>query len=59
MLGYSVGAHIAGLVANYLPDDKLGRITGNNDFSIIIEYFIAEFRVHCESYLSKSHLSRS
>ncbi|CAG5099699.1 Similar to pla1a: Phospholipase A1 member A (Danio rerio) [Cotesia congregata] len=28
MLGYSVGAHIAGLVANHLPDDKLGRITG-------------------------------
>ncbi|XP_043466047.1 phospholipase A1 member A isoform X2 [Leptopilina heterotoma] len=28
ILGYSVGAHIAGLVANYLPDDKLGRITG-------------------------------
>ncbi|XP_058801620.1 pancreatic lipase-related protein 2 [Phymastichus coffea] len=28
MLGYSVGAHIAGLVANYLPDDKIGRITG-------------------------------
>lgn len=28
VLGYSVGAHIAGLIANYLPDDKLGRITG-------------------------------
>ncbi|KAG8041755.1 hypothetical protein G9C98_007059 [Cotesia typhae] len=29
VLGYSVGAHIAGLVANHLPNDKLGRITGN------------------------------
>ncbi|XP_011311218.1 inactive pancreatic lipase-related protein 1 isoform X2 [Fopius arisanus] len=28
VLGYSVGAHIAGLIANHLPDDKLGRITG-------------------------------
>ncbi|KAF4525573.1 hypothetical protein B566_EDAN010432, partial [Ephemera danica] len=28
LVGYSVGAHIAGLVANYLPDTKLGRITG-------------------------------
>ncbi|KAH0948290.1 hypothetical protein HN011_011786 [Eciton burchellii] len=28
VLGYSVGAHIAGLIANYLPNDKLGRITG-------------------------------
>ena len=31
VLGYSVGAHIAGLVANYLPDDKLGRITGKKN----------------------------
>lgn len=29
VLGYSVGAHIGGLIANYLPNDKLGRITGN------------------------------
>lgn len=29
VLGYSVGAHIAGLIANYLPNNKLGRITGN------------------------------
>ncbi|GLH00086.1 Phospholipase A1 1 [Gryllus bimaculatus] len=28
LLGYSVGAHIAGLVANYVPKGKLGRITG-------------------------------
>lgn len=29
LLGYSVGAHIAGLVANYMKgDNKLGRITG-------------------------------
>ncbi|XP_011867668.1 PREDICTED: phospholipase A1 member A-like isoform X1 [Vollenhovia emeryi] len=28
VLGYSVGAHIGGLIANYLPNDKLGRITG-------------------------------
>ena len=30
VIGYSVGAHIAGLLANYLePEDgKLGRITG-------------------------------
>ncbi|XP_034944017.1 phospholipase A1 member A [Chelonus insularis] len=28
VLGYSVGAHIGGLIANHLPDDKLGRITG-------------------------------
>ncbi|KAF3430549.1 hypothetical protein E2986_12579 [Frieseomelitta varia] len=34
VLGYSVGAHIAGLIANYLPDDKLGRITGNARSSI-------------------------
>ncbi|XP_011139807.1 pancreatic lipase-related protein 2 isoform X2 [Harpegnathos saltator] len=31
VLGYSVGAHIAGLIANYLPDDKLGRITDETD----------------------------
>ncbi|PBC30738.1 Phospholipase A1 member A [Apis cerana cerana] len=34
VLGYSVGAHIAGLIANYLPDDKLGRITGRLDPTI-------------------------
>lgn len=30
VIGYSVGAHIAGLLANYIPveDGKLGRITG-------------------------------
>ncbi|XP_063362800.1 inactive pancreatic lipase-related protein 1-like [Cydia amplana] len=27
-IGYSVGAHILGLVANFLPKRKLGRITG-------------------------------
>ncbi|XP_026752296.1 pancreatic lipase-related protein 2 isoform X1 [Galleria mellonella] len=27
-IGYSVGAHILGLVANYISDGKLGRITG-------------------------------
>ncbi|OAD52787.1 Phospholipase A1 member A [Eufriesea mexicana] len=31
VLGYSVGAHIAGLIANYLPDDRLGRITDETD----------------------------
>ena len=35
VLGYSVGAHIAGLIANYLPEDKLGRITGNIFFLFI------------------------
>lgn len=39
ILGYSVGAHIAGLVANYLPDDKLGRITGN--------YLQIKFKFYC------------
>lgn len=28
-IGYSVGAHILGLVANNLSSGKLGRITGN------------------------------
>ncbi|XP_077287016.1 phospholipase A1 member A [Arctopsyche grandis] len=28
LIGYSVGAHIAGLVANHLESGKLGRITG-------------------------------
>jgi pancreatic lipase-related protein 1 len=28
-IGYSVGAHILGLVANHVTDGKLGRITGN------------------------------
>lgn len=38
VLGYSVGAHIAGLIANYLPYDKLGRITGKF-YNIPIYYF--------------------
>ncbi|CAH1646645.1 unnamed protein product [Spodoptera littoralis] len=29
-IGYSVGAHILGLVANYLHEGKLGRITGKS-----------------------------
>ncbi|KAG8228304.1 hypothetical protein J437_LFUL007022 [Ladona fulva] len=28
IIGYSVGAHIAGLVANYVGPDRIGRITG-------------------------------
>lgn len=28
LLGYSIGAHIAGLVSNYVNVGKLGRITG-------------------------------
>lgn len=29
-IGYSVGAHILGLVANHLAQGKLGRITGKH-----------------------------
>ena len=29
LIGYSVGAHMAGLVANHISFGKLGRITGN------------------------------
>lgn len=28
-IGYSVGAHILGLAANYISEGKIGRITGN------------------------------
>lgn len=38
LIGYSVGAHISGLVANYLDpinDGKLGRITGNEKISTL------------------------
>jgi hypothetical protein len=34
LIGYSVGAHIAGLVANYLTTGKLGRITGKEVISV-------------------------
>lgn len=28
LMGYSIGAHIAGLTANFVVSGKLGRITG-------------------------------
>ncbi|XP_044006293.1 uncharacterized protein LOC122851247 isoform X1 [Aphidius gifuensis] len=44
VLGYSVGAHIAGLIANYLPDDKLGRITDYNYRSRSNDIFLHEWK---------------
>lgn len=38
VLGYSVGAHIGGLIANYLPNDKLGRITGNCSYAAVSQF---------------------
>lgn len=39
LIGYSVGAHISGLVANYISpvlDGKIGRITGKNFYIILL-----------------------
>ncbi|XP_063982529.1 uncharacterized protein LOC135165303 isoform X1 [Diachasmimorpha longicaudata] len=44
VLGYSVGAHIAGLIANHLPDDKLGRITDDYFRSRSNDIFLHEWK---------------
>lgn len=45
LIGYSVGAHISGLVANFIDpvdDGKLGRITGRIEISLCVLIFNAE-----------------
>jgi hypothetical protein len=39
LMGYSIGAHIAGLTSNYIEGAKLGRITGSLIF--IFYYYLA------------------